>query len=169
MLGAEALDLLKSDIPQEQSTHDGGISDVLQTFAAYLGYRFIDESECPDAIKHGWNGELNHRDRTIFISSAMDEMLLTEVMAHEIAHHFQFSLLQHVDIHPRVVWVFEQVAEAVAIMFLYDYGVNVVENGRLYIKSFVVDEEGFHDGVLDKAITMVYLAFSQEFEAFLRD
>ena len=191
MLGAEAcastaLNLLKSNIPQEQSTHDGGLSDVLQSFARSLGYTITNEPLSKEAKAQDVRGQIFFSPPTIYLQPTEDRVTLAETVAHELAHHYDYYVSAFEPLYFDSNDLQEQLAEAVAVALLLEYGVNWVDKGRRYIKSyrpspiktirfsdnwphpFTMFIEDFFDGGLDNAFNVVYSRFSRDFEEYLQ-
>ncbi len=184
------LNLLRSNDLQIKSPHDGGLSDVLQSFAKSLGCEITNEPLSEEARHQGVRGQIFYTKRPVIIyyQPTQDRVDLADTLAHELAHLYDYNLMAFEPLHVLDEDVNEQIAEAVASAVLYDYGVNRVALAREYIRSFTPKErlivdfiplggyrkrfyrhQGFDDGVLDKPIETVYTRLSLDLEAFLRE
>ncbi len=186
----EALDILKSDVPQIQSTDDRGLADVLQSFARSLGYVITNKPISKESRSQDVRGQIFFSPPTIYLKPTDDKVTLAETVAHELAHHYDYYLSTFQRMYPDSMFLQEQLAEAVAVAILLEYDVNRVELGRQYIKQYrsislnhsIISEyycvdsllytyktvPDFYNGSLDNGFNVVYNRFHRDLEEFLR-
>jgi hypothetical protein len=140
---------------------DNGFFNVLKAFAEGLGYTVSDRPRKGRATRL-W-GSIRFRSKWIMVLAHPSPLFRASVLAHELAHHFEYD--NTVPFSGNTTR--EPVIEAVACSIMHDHGLDSLRFTTSYFRERAGKRTAFTDGQLDKEFVVVYTAFSEELEKFL--
>jgi hypothetical protein len=153
-----------------------GLYPTLKSFANGIGYTVDDKTNT--FLPYYSDARINYQLGLIVIKSWIPEKAKAYLLAHELSHEYtrdvfgDNNLTSHKDIQC------EQVTEAVAVLFLHEYGFDLLAQGKAYISMMTQmphmmkprkNGNYFDSGKLDGVIKRCYRQMSRDFWTFLND